>query len=262
VFSNSLDRDFSKNFGLSLGAHVIFFLLAFTGGKILSSVFPNGDVEIIRASVRVDVVGMPKFTIQELKKMEARPLTEQEPKIAKGAQTEAKAEVEDVIKKDDLVIQEQRKKKASFLNILNEASNQKVTAKKVDKKGLKTGEGNKNLDSLIIEGNRLSKGSALIGDYSDEQNSEFSGYVQNLPGIIRPYWKLPGFLLEKNLRARIKIYLSPEGKLLKLEMNESSGDLEFDARAQSAVRSAAFPKPSPQVGARLTSSGIILGFPL
>lgn len=262
MFSNSIDRDFSKNFGISLGVHLIFALIAFAGGEILTKVFPNGDVEIIRSSVRVDVVGMPKFTIQELKKMEAQPIVEKEPEVAKGVKEETKPETEDVIKKDDLVIQEQGKKKASFLNMINEASKEKVTATKVEKKGAKAGTGNKNLDSLIIEGNRLSKGSALVGDYTDEQNSEFSAYVQNLPGIIRPFWKLPSYLLEKNLRARIKIYLSPEGKLLKLEMNESSGDSEFDARAQSAVRSATFPKPSAEVGARLTSSGIILGFPL
>lgn len=261
MFSNSFDRDFSKNFGISLGVHLIFVLIAFAGGEILQKVFPNGDVEIIRSSVRVDVVGMPKFTIQELKKMEAQPIVEKEPEVAKGVKEETKPEEDDVIKKDDLVIQEQGKKtKASFLNLINTASSTKVT--KVEKKGAKAGTGNKNLDSLIIEGNRLSKGSALVGDYTDEQNSEFSAYVQNLPGIIRPFWKLPSYLLEKNLRARIKIYLSPEGKLLKLEMNESSGDSEFDARAQQAVRSATFPQPSAEVGARLTSSGIILGFPL
>lgn len=262
MFSNSFDRDFNKNFLISFGVHVLFVLLSFAGGELISKVFKNNDVEIIRSSVRVDVVGMPKFTVQELKKMEAQPIIEKQPEVAKGVKEETKPEQDDVIKKDDLVIQEQGKKKTSFLNILNEASSTKVTAKKAESKGTKAGTGDKNLDSLIIEGNRLSKGSALVGDYTDEQNSEFSAYVQNLPGVIRPYWKLPSFLLEKNLRARIKIYLSPEGKLLRLEMNESSGDAEFDARAQAAVRSATFPKPSAEVGARLTSSGIILGFPL
>ena len=262
--SNSLDRDFSKKFGISLGVHLICALIAFAGGEILNKVFPNKDVEIIRSSVRVDVVGMPKFTVQELKKMEAQPIVEKEPEVAKGVKEETKPEQDDVIKKDDLVILEQGKKKTSFLNMINEASSTKVTAKKVEKQGAKTGTGNKNLDSLIIEGNRLSKGSALVGDYTDEQNSEFSAYVQSLPGIIRPFWKLPTYLLEKELKARIKIYISPEGKLLKADVQESSGSDEFDARALSAVKSGSvnFPKPSAEVGARLTSSGIILGFPL
>lgn len=260
--SEAFDRDFNKNFLISFGVHAAFFLLAFAGGEVISRVFKNNDVEIIRSSVRIDVVGMPKFTIQELKKMEAQPIIEKVPEVAKGVKEETKTETEDVIKKDDLVIQEQGKKKTSFLNILNDYSSKKVTATKVEKKGTKSGEGSKNLDSLIIEGNRLSKGSALVGDYTDAQNSEFSAYVQNLPGVIRPFWKLPDFLMNKDLRCRIKIYLSPTGALLKLELQESSGEPEFDARAQAAIKNASFPKPSEEVGARLTNSGIILGFPL
>lgn len=259
--SSSFDRDFNKNFLVSLGAHLLFCLLAFAGGEVITRVFKSGDVEIIRSSVRVDVVGMPKFTVQELKKMQAQPIVEQEPEAAKGKKEETVTETEDVIKKDDLVIKEEGKKKASFLNMLNDYSSKKVTAK-AEKKGTKGGTGSKNLDSLIIEGNRLSKGSALVGDYTDEQNSEFSAYVQNIPGMIRPFWKLPSYLLEKNLRCRIKIYLSPEGKLLKLELQESSGDSEFDARAEKAVRDTTFGKPSAEVGKRLADSGIILGFPI
>ncbi len=260
--TKSFDRDFNKNFILSLGAHGLLVLLSFAGGELISKVFRNNDVEIIRSSVRVDVVGMPKFTVQELKKMQAEPIVQNEPEATKGVKEETKTETEDVIKKDDLVIQEEgKKKKESFLNMLNDYSSKKVTAK-VEKQGKKAGEGNKNLDSLIIEGNRLSKGSALVGDYTDEQNSAFSAYVQNMPGFIRPNWKLPQWLLEKQLRCRIKIFLSPAGKILKLEMQESSGEPEFDTRAESAIRSADFPQPTAEVGARLTNSGIILGFPL
>lgn len=87
----------------------------------------------------------------------------------------------------------------------------------------------------------MSKGSALVGDYTDSQNSEFSAYVQNIPGVIRPFWKLPSYLLDKDLRCRIKIYLSPIGKVIKLELQESSGVQEFDARAEKAIREASFP---------------------
>jgi colicin import membrane protein len=261
VATSTFDRDFNKNFLLSMLVHGLVIFLSFIGGELISKVFRSNDVEIIHSSVRVDVVGMPKFTVQELKKMQAEPVAENVPEVAKGAVVETKTETEDVIKKDDLVIEEKVKKKSSFLNMINDYSSKKVTAKVVEK-GTKTGSGNKNLESLIVEGNRLSKGSALVGDYTDEQNSEFSAYVQNIPGVIRPFWKLPGFLLDKNLRCRIKIYLSPAGQLLKLEMLESSGVPEFDARAEKAIRDASFPKPQDDVGKRLTSSGIILGFPL
>jgi colicin import membrane protein len=261
VAADSFDRDFSKNFLVSFGVHGLVFLLAFAGGELVSRVFHSGDVEVIRSAVRVDVVGMPKFTLQELKRMEARPVVEAKPEPAKGAPEETKADADDVIKKDDLVIQEEGKKKESFLNLLSDYSNKKV-APKIAVKGGETGVPNKNIDSLIIEGNRLSRGSALVGDYSDEEASAFAAYVQNIPGVIRPFWKLPDFLLKQDLRCRIKIYLNQEGKLLKLELQESSGVGEFDARAEKAIRDASFPVPSAEVGARLINSGIILGFPI
>jgi colicin import membrane protein len=188
------DRDFSKNLLLSVGVHLALFLLAFVGGDLVSKVFKSNDVEVIHSSIRVDVVGMPKFTIQELKKMEAEPVIDLRPVVSKGSREETKIESEDVIKKGDLIIQEEsKKKKTSFLNLLNDYSSKKVSFKS-EKRGGRIGSSEKNLDSLIIEGNRLSKGYALVGDYSDEQKSEFSAYVQNIPGVIRPFWKLPTYL--------------------------------------------------------------------
>jgi TonB family protein len=260
------EQNLSKNFIVSLVGHLAICLLAYGSGQLISKVFKNNDIEVIRSSVRVDVVGMPKFTVQELKALEREPMKPAEPEEVKGVKEETvvKTEVQDVIKKDDLVIEEKgnEKTKKSFLNILNDYSSKKVTAKE-NKKGTKAGKSNKNLDALILEGNRLSQGSALTGDYSDEQNSEFAGYVQALPGKIRQFWKLPSFLLNTDHKCRIRVYLSTSGGLVNLEVVEPSGKEEFDARAIKAIRDAApFPKPSDEVGARLTNSGIILGFPL
>lgn len=259
------NKDFNRSFLISFGCHILIFFLSLATGQLISKVFKNNDIEIIRSSVRVDVVGMPKFTVQELRDMQK---VADLPKVEEKApgvkeETVIKTEVEDVIKKDDLVIQEEgKKKKASFLNLLSDYSNKKVTAKE-QPKGKKNGVDRKNLDSLVVEGNRLSQGSALVGDYSDEANSEFGSYVQTLPGIIRQFWKLPSYLMDKNLRCRIRIYLSSSGQVLKLDLMESSGQSEFDARAEKAIRDAApYPKPSEAVGSRLTNSGIILGFPL
>jgi colicin import membrane protein len=268
MFATHSDSNFLRSFLISLGAHILLLVIGYFGGKILMSAFRNNDVEIIRSAVRVDVVGMPKFTVQELKEMQKNIIPASEPEVAQGAKVETKVkdEAPDVIKKDDLVIQEVSKKKAkksSFLNMISDYSSKKVEAKVEKPQGKEAAKGIKNLESLVVEGNRLSKGSALVGDFSEEGSSEFASYIQTLPESIRQYWKLPSFLLDKNLRCRIKIYLSATGELLKTELLESSGHQEFDARAQKAVRDAApFPKPTDKVGVRLTNSGIILGFPL
>lgn len=260
----SADRDFNKNFLISCGAHVAFFLIAYVGGTAIVKIFNlNEKVEIIHSSVRVDVVGMPKFTVKELKAMQAEPVAKPEPE-PEGAKVEAKAETEDVIKKDDLVIEEKGpapKKKPSFMNLVSDYSSKKV-APTERKQGTKNST-NKNLDSLIIEGNRLSKGGALVGDYSDADNSELSSYVQALPELVRAHFKLPSYLLNEPLRCRIAVYLSPAGAVLKTDLIESSGNTEYDARAEKAIRDASpFPKPSATVAPRLGSSGIILRFPL
>jgi TonB family protein len=257
------DDRFYRSFIISLGAHALLIAAAALGARFLPEAFRNTDIEIVRASVRVDVVGMPKFTVQELKDMQKEANLPREPETAKGEAAPAKVEAPDVVKEGDLVIPEEgkEKKKPSFLATLSDYSNKKIAPAPRDK-GKKTGTADKTLAALVIEGNRLSQGSALVGDYSDGPDSPFASYVQTLPGAIRPNWKLPGYLLEKDLRARIRIFLSASGKLLKLEVVESSGDADFDARAEKAVRDTSFPQPAPEVGARLTSSGIILGFPL
>ena len=262
---SSFDQNFNRNFLISLGVHGLLLILAYFGGQAVVKIFKSNDVEIIRASVRVDVVGMPKFTVQELMAMQ-RDALPPETEAAAGAKAETKVkddDAPDVIKKDDLVVEEAGKtKKGSFLNLLSDYSKKKV-AKNEKPKGETKGTGNKNLNTLVLEGNRLSKGSALVGDFSGEAASEFAAYVQTLPDAIRQHWKLPSYLLERELRCRIKIFLSQTGELLKLEILESSGESEFDARAEKAIRETApFPKPSDAVGARLSSSGIILGFPL
>lgn len=266
MYSASADRDnFTKNFLISCGAHALLVLIAWFGGStIMKLMNVNDNVEIIRSSVRVDVVGMPKFTVKELKAMQAEPVAKPEPE-PEGAKKEEKVTdtAEDVIKKDDLVIKEkgETKKKSSFMNLVSDYSSKKVTATD-KKKGVKSST-NKNLDSLIIEGNRLSKGGALVGDYSDGDVTEIAAYVQALPELVRVHFKLPSYLMDKNLRCKIAVYISASGSVIRTELLESSGNADYDARAKQAIDTASpFPKPSAGVASRLASSGVALKFPL
>lgn len=265
MFSDTMtDQNFTKNFMISFGVHVLLVLIAFiAGSSVLNIIKSNNNVEIIRSSVRVDVVGMPKFTIKELREMQAEPVAKPElEKQGAKVETKVKDETPDVIKKDDIVIQEKgEKKKSSFMNLITDYSSKKVAPSERNKGKLKSN--NKNLDSLIIEGNRLSKGSALVGEYTDEQNSEFSAYVQTLPELVRAHWKLPTYLMNQNLKCKIAIYLAASGEVVKTDLIESSGQSEFDSRAEKAIRDGSpYPKPEASVVPRLANSGIILKFPL
>lgn len=272
MLNTDAELDIKKSFLISFGAHALLILCTVLVTTFIIGPSRNLEIEIIQSAVRVDVVGMPKFTVQELKEFQknaapAEPEAKEIPAEVKVAETPKEEVKEDVVKEGDLVIEE-KKKKNDFQNLLSNYSSKKVV-KKADTPVAKptnkviSGQGSKVLNSLILEGNKVSSGSALVGDVTSESSSEFAAYVQGMPEKVRVHWKLPTYLMDKNLKCRIRIYLSASGGLIKTEFVESSGVSEFDAKALRAIQDAApFPQPSPAVGTRLATYGIILGFPI
>ncbi|MBT7767329.1 MAG: TonB C-terminal domain-containing protein, partial [Bdellovibrionales bacterium] len=119
------------------------------------------------------------------------------------------------------------------------------------------------MKKLLVAGNRLSKGRALVGSATDQTIGEFASYLGDLPDHVRPFWKLPSYLMDQDLTCRIRIYLSSNGELIKSEIFQSSGNSEFDQKAMRAVsRSNPFPILSSHLGPRALRGDIVLGFPL
>jgi len=257
-----LSDDFKSSFMLAVALHIFLIMIAFIAGRVLGVVAgsDNSAVEILSASVRVDVVGMPKLTIEELRQMELPSEAPQEkPVQAEATKVE---EAKDVIKEGDLVIPDESKPKKSLSSFLQDYSSQKVKTAPKDKKGEKGGKV-AGLDSLIIEGNRLSKGTALVGNTSDIADPVYVGYVQTIPEIVRQNWRVPGFLKDQNLKCKIHFWIGPRGEILKASVRESSGNTEYDNIALEAVKaSAPFAPPPVEAAPRLGSRGLVLGFPL
>ena len=121
----------------------------------------------------------------------------------------------------------------------------------------------KELAQLVLEGNKLSKGSSVTGSNDYSQNETFSNYIKELPSFVRPFWKLPSYLIEKDLRCRVKVFISKDGRILNYKIFESSGDPEFDQRAIAAIKQVIkFPEPDKEIVLRVASGEVILGFPL
>jgi colicin import membrane protein len=256
-----ISDDFKSSFMLAIALHLFLIMIAFIAGRVIyKTMKPDAAMEIMRASVRVDVVGMPKMTLQELKEMELpAEAPTAEPNPAEATKTEI---TEAPAKPYDVVMPDEKKTTKSFSNFLQEYSTKKVKTSTKTKQGDRAGKPT-GLDSLIVEGNRLSKGTALTGDTSDMANSAFVGYVQTLPDRVREHWRLPGFLREQQLKCRIHIWIGLRGEILKTEIRESSGNSEFDTKAEAAVRAAApFGVPPVDAAPQLSARGIILGFPL
>jgi len=247
--------------------HITLIILAFllqkiTGLDLFHISKDAANLNIIQSSIRVDIVAMPKFTVQELKTMKIAPaesehIIEVAPKPVKAKPIE--------IKKDDIVIQKKVKKKVDLSSLLSNLSKKKTQVnKKRKKKGIKSSAKVQTaLRKLILEGNQLSKGTAIVGDGLKQATGIFNTYVSSLPHFVRPYWKLPSYLMDRNLQCRIRIYIGVNGKIIKSEVYESSGDSEFDRKALSAVKQVKdLPPPEKEILSKVASGEVILGFPL
>ena len=118
------------------------------------------------------------------------------------------------------------------------------------------------VETLLLQGNKLSKGTGIVGD-GIAATETFALYLGKLPMIVRPHWILPSYLLDKDLKCRIRIYLSENGKLLRSNIFETSGNIEYDNKALLAVKKASpFPELAENIKKRGIDGDIVLGFPL
>lgn len=260
--SNLYQEDnLKKSLALAIGVHVFLIVFAFLFQTFLGiDWFKNKssikEIEIIQSSVRVDVVAMPKFTVQELKKMDIAPPSQDE-------KTEEVKPTADNSKSD--IEFKQKAKKVNLGNLLSNLSNKKeAKAKKKKTKGDKNLVKHRyQLRKLVLEGNKVSAGTSLVGDGLAAERTEFNNYVASLPNFVRQYWKLPSYLLDQNLKCRIRIFIGANGKILRSQIYESSGVNEFDQKALAALKQVnSFPSPKREILARVAAGDVILGFPL
>lgn len=251
-------NEFFLGFIKSFSGHILLALLAFIFTYIAafkSEVITNNNVEILKSSVRVDIVGMPKYTLQELKKMTMEDFRQQEPTDKQNSKEEIGGSEKIIFKKES--------KKINLNNLLAGFSNRKINAPKVKKKK-KINLNQSQLKKLVLEGNKVATGNALVGDGEGEVDmGAFSQYANNLPNVIRPFWKLPSYLLQQNLKCRIRVFISESGKVTRTQIFESSGNSEYDQKAMDAIMKVeTFPKPKSEFIKLVANGSIILGFPL
>ena len=247
---DELDKYFLK----AMLLHVAILLLAYFFQFVLNwDIFnihkDTTDVKIVQSAVRVDIVELPKYTLQELKKMDLEQGNVEEPEEVKPTKTNETSKVEF----------KEQSKKVDLSNLLNKYSSKKVKrVKKVEKKF-----DNAALKKLVLEGNKISKGSSATGENNAEIQQEFIAYIQGLPDKVRTHWKLPSYLIEKELQCRIQIFLGKDGKVIKMNVLETSGELEYDQKAKEAIlKSSPLPRPSETILGKVTSGAVVLGFPL
>lgn len=276
------DRPFPFYLRRSTYIHAALLLATLIGGKVAieaNKKIREKNMELIQASVRVDMVAMPTHTINELKNLssgveEPKPQAA-EPALIEEKKVEEKIEETPTSKVEEKVVEKEEparpvfeeknsKKRSNFLSKLKEIGHKEIKTPGTQKaeKGL-AGQKRTELKQLVLAGNKLSKGVQIFGEGPGRDMNAFHAYAAKLPDIVRPHWKLPSFLMEKNYKCRIRVWLSPAGEVTRAEVYSSSGEKEYDQRAVEAIKSAApFPKMGAEIGSRGIQGDILLGFPL
>lgn len=240
----------------SISAHLslIFVAIILTKLFVFDKKSENINLKLIQTSVRVDIVEMPKYTIKELKTM--APPSVKKKKVIVNKRPKS-------LNKNPVKFKKKARKKTrnDFLSMLSSMGQLETT--KIKKKNNALDSHRSDLKKLLLAGNKISEARALYGKESDVDNSIFSIYISVLPDHVRPNWKLPSYLADKDFKCRIQVFLKENGELQHLEIFESSGNLEYDKRAIEAVKkSSPFDQVPKEISERAYKGDIILGFPL
>jgi colicin import membrane protein len=266
MINSFLQRPLKYFLGHSIFLHLFIIALFLGVGRLLNISFENqrkSSLVLVESSVRIDMVAMPRMTIKELRNI--KPID-----LGGDTGSVAKEEPKKIESKNDSKVEFEKKdaKALSFMERMKLLAKQKATKEKGKRRASNSSKTKENaktqkeLRDLILAGNKLSQGSSAVGSGAGAVTA-FQGYVQNLTEIVKQNWKLPSYLLNKELRCRIRVYLGGNGSLLRTEVYESSGDPEYDNKAIEAIKSSApFPGLSKEIRTRGSKGDVLLGFPL
>ena len=94
----------------------------------------------------------------------------------------------------------------------------------------------------------MSRGAVSVGENTGFSDDDYQIYISGIPSQVSAFWSLLSYLSDKNLRARVKLRIDGGGRVISLELIESSGVEEFDQRALQSIKSVKiFTTPSKSI---------------
>ena len=192
-------QDLRKSFLMAFGAHGILILFIFLATKFhwipaLSSVSPlSPEVKMLQTAVRVDVVAMPTQTLKELKSRDLAPPPENPEKALQKAQeasqeTGNKEQAQD--KEEEPIgktVEFKKVGKKDFMSLLKNLSKKEVKSGTTGSKSKGKMLDREELNSLIISGNKISKGNSLTGTAGVADEGAFAQYVSAIPFRVKNF---------------------------------------------------------------------------
>lgn len=104
----------------------------------------------------------------------------------------------------------------------------------------------------------VAAGTALTGLDRLDANT----YLAQVDQSIKNSWTLPQWLLNKPLKARVLVKISPAGGIISANIISSSGNASYDDYCLQAVNKAApFPGVPDKLSEKFSVDGVVVGFP-
>lgn len=248
-----------KPFIYSLGIHGAILLVLVVRPYFTSTVKP------FEKSVKVDVISMPEKNQKIIKKIEApteakKPMEQKEKEVTKKAEEpKKKATAAPKVEPKKTIVEKSKpvEPKVEEVKISEQDAFKKLEALKAQKE---EEEALKNFAQKEneIKGNRVSKGSSLVG----VEKLEYTNYKEILHGAVSADWQLPQWLLESDLKAVVEIKIDSDGNLVYKNLVQSSGNKIYDEKVMEAILSAApFDPPPEKFKGVVLYEGVTLTFP-
>lgn len=253
--SLAVNKNFFWYWKRSLGAHVALLILMLIGNKLNFFDLNVSEPQVILPSVRVDIVELPKHTLEELKKIEIAP-----PPIPELSNEKHQ-------KLNDIKVPDDNKDHKIFEEIVKKTE-KKLADKQIDEfkklnEKKKTDERREEMKQLLLAGNKVQSGTQVQGEEVDQVLTEFDRYILEVTEKVRYQWKLPSYLKSLTLKCRIQLFINAAGLVQIAKIVESSGNEEYDSWALRSIQDAApFKVPGDRILPELLRGKFILGYPL
>ena len=269
---HSADEGYRRALRVSFIAHLLFIAAV----VFKNLVFPSAAKPYI-PSLRVDMVALPDMLKKDLQNLPPSESAKDIQKALKQAEVDARnikpvkippqpkiKAPDEPLEKDELILHPKKVAPASPTD-KPVARDKKLKSaldriKALDKIRSMEESDKPSHRTVIIKGNKASKGTSLSGDA--KENLEASYYDQ-LRAKLQDNWELPVWIARQNLSAQVQIFIDSRGRVRNFRFMKASGNAQFDSAIKKTLEeSQPFPVPPEGIAGAVLVDGILVGFPL
>ena len=249
---------------VSLGIHLAVAILLLT-----RAFFAPSDPLALEDAIRVDIVGLPqKMLPDQPLPPEPAAKTPPPPKAAPAPaptppppKADAPKFVEKPVEKPKPNLKHEQKDAFAKLRAMEALANMKREAEERDaarEKAAADARARAAAPPPPIAGHKVSAGNSLTG----VEKLDYNRYGADIRARVLANWKVPSWLAEADLRAKVRVWVDDTGAVTKKQIFLSSGNEVFDQAALDAVdASNPFPAPPENLRGVLGNEGFTLGLP-